>query len=1173
MAVREKAVTDVEVNGQNAGKVLDELKKKAESYKDAMVAANKANNLEAYQKAQQELKKTEASMNQLKKASFDVNAVLKNLSGSSLPDLKKAQAAITKELSGMTRGTKEYVAASNSLQKVEAEIKKVKTEMHGAAGAQESFFSKASAGFNKYFGMITAGVAAFTGVAFGVRKAIDAYNEFQKSVSTLSSLTGLQGDDLKWLADQAKILSTSTTESGVRITSSAVDIVEAYKLMGSARPELLKNKEDLNEVTKQALILKEAAGIELNEAVQAVASSMNQFNLGASESERVINVLAAGALEGSSEISDLTGSMKNFGPVAKDSNLSLEQSVALLEVLGTKAIKGEEAGTKLRGSILKLKEAGLGYASGQFNMADALEEANKKISEQSSNLDKDALKIKYFGAENVTTGTILLNNIDLYKSLTTAVTGTSEATRQAAINTDNNSAKLEQAKNQAQLNAIALGEKLAPALILSTNGFSFLMKAVIAIIDVFKTHGRLIITSMAAIAAYTIAVKAAAIAESLRNKESLVNIAISKAKVVWDNAVKAGVLLLAAAKAVLTGNIVRANAAMALFNQTTKLNPFGLLLAVIAAVVVGLAAYSKRIADVNAAQKMLIDLNVEAKKSIAGEKAEIERLLIISRDEQRSKEDRLAAIKKLNSISPEYLGNLTLENINTKDATKATEEYIKVLEKKALISAAQEKLIELEKQFIDLKNDGTGAEIRWYQTLWNAISTGGNLASYITKQAITGAMNIDAAFKELALKKKALMGLLTQNVELPINQPTEPNDSNNSNTGGLSKKEIADNNKKVLDELEKAYNERRLVIIKFNQKYNLDQDGLNQSLLANEIAYLKLKEEALRKSGENTTVLQAEIATKEMQLQDNITKAQQDANIKKGQSDKEYYDAQAELSKKQTDENKKELDKRNADDEKAHQEKAQHYENIKGITDNLATSLGETFGNMASNAEMTSQDFAKALILIALDSLHAIVRMSIAEIWAKQIATKGFVGIGTSIVLSGLVEAAFAGVKAVVNNSLSKKSSGSKTKQHFRGNIDAIGAEDGKTYTAPYVGYTDYPTYYPNTFIGSERGGEFVIDAGRSRNIRMRYPQLLEAIRAVPQHASGTLPASPPSVPYTPPTTDPNILLFLQQNAAINAALVAELQKGVIAKMSFDHYNEQIAKGNKAISDVSRNVL
>ena len=220
---------------------------------------------------------------------------------------------------------------------------------------------------------------------------------------------------------------------------SAEEIVKAYELVGSIRPELLKNSQALANVTKQAIILSEATGgkLGLEASAKALTSTLNQFNLSSSQSARVINALAAGSKFGSATADLLSESFKNSGAVLADANVTVEQAIALTEVLAEKQIVGTEAGTKLRGSVLKLQQAGVGYVSGQFNINDALEEANQLLEEQETQAQRDKLAIKLFGAENITTGKILLNNVETFEKLTEQVTGTTTALEQQETQNDN----------------------------------------------------------------------------------------------------------------------------------------------------------------------------------------------------------------------------------------------------------------------------------------------------------------------------------------------------------------------------------------------------------------------------------------------------------------------------------------------------------------------------------------------------------------------------------------------------------------------------------------------------------------------------------------------------------------------------------------------------------------
>lgn len=76
-------------------------------------------------------------------------------------------------------------------------------------------------------------------------------------------------------------------------SSSASDIVDSMKLIGSQAPELLSDKDALMEVTKAANVLSEAAQIEVVDAAKGITTVMNQMGVSASEASNIINTLAA----------------------------------------------------------------------------------------------------------------------------------------------------------------------------------------------------------------------------------------------------------------------------------------------------------------------------------------------------------------------------------------------------------------------------------------------------------------------------------------------------------------------------------------------------------------------------------------------------------------------------------------------------------------------------------------------------------------------------------------------------------------------------------------------------------------------------------------------------------------------------------------------------------------
>jgi len=482
--------------GKNSGKAWDDLqlklKRTAEQVKRSQAA-------EADYQAK--LKQTEK--------------VLNNLSGSSYNELVEVQKKLQKEVKAATRGTEEHRIKLEQLERTTKEVGVAQREMNSNLGSSEGGWSRAANGINKYMGMAATGLAALTGLSMGLKKFMDMRMELEDSQANLKALTGLGDTDIMWLTEQAKLLSTTTDEAGIVITASSKEIMDGFTTIGSKRPELLKNKEAMADVTKQALILAAAGKMDVATAFDVVTASMNQFNLGADQSNRIINTIAAGSLEGSAEADNLAGSLKNVGTVAKGSNLTLEQTVAALEVLASKQLLGEEAGTKLRGALLKMKDAGVGYVSGTFNMRDAIVEINEKMKEKTSAAERDALLQKVFGAENITAGQILLENVNAYDKLSVAVTGTNVAMEQAWINTNTTSEALKQAYNKFNELGMELVKDLNPAMLSATKFTNGFLKILIQLPKWIKDN----IWSLTALAftwgVYTIAVNYSTIAQKL----------------------------------------------------------------------------------------------------------------------------------------------------------------------------------------------------------------------------------------------------------------------------------------------------------------------------------------------------------------------------------------------------------------------------------------------------------------------------------------------------------------------------------------------------------------------------------------------------------------------------------------------------------------------------------
>jgi TP901 family phage tail tape measure protein len=578
MAKNETAKATIYLDGKQAEAALDGLTKRANELRIELKKAQETGDQVKMGKIQRELTTVESATRSLKKETFDYEKVLKNLSGASLKELKTALRTVEIQMNKMSRTDPGYESIRAQATRLRTEINNVTDSMRG----QQPVLGRIADGFNKYLGVGMSFIAGIAGVSLTIKGAIQGFNDYEERVANLSSLTGLVGEDLKWLSQQARELGTATLDGGVLVTNGSQAIVDAFTKVGSARPELLKDKEALAEVTKNAMILSAASKEELQPSIEALTMVMNQYNTSADQARRIINVIAAGSKEGAGEIPYITQAFEKAGTVAADAGLSIETLVATIETLAPRITQPEIAGRSLKGVLLDLQAGADDTNPAIVGMSTALENLGKK------NLSITELT-KMFGAENITTAKILINNVGELKKYEKAVTGTNVALEQGAINTKTNNALLAQVKERIRQVSDELGGKLAPIYASIISKSSMLLKSIVSIVDFLIKYGRSLAIATAAVVGYTIAIKIAANWTKIQTAYTVTATAVERAY--------------AFTKGVLTGQITLATVAQKAWNLALKANPIGLIVGLIAGAIVWLIEWDKKTGKVSEALK------------------------------------------------------------------------------------------------------------------------------------------------------------------------------------------------------------------------------------------------------------------------------------------------------------------------------------------------------------------------------------------------------------------------------------------------------------------------------------------------------------------------------------------------------------------------------------------
>ncbi len=433
----------MDINGKPAINALGELEQKLADVKKSQ--ADLTRGTKEWTESKAEMKELEAEIKKVREEMGTAGMTVKQLEG--------YHRQLNKEIKDLTPGTDAYIEKSKDLQEVNTRLANVRKDVR--AVADEATETKGVWGNMKDWiaGAFTMAAVFEAGrmIAQFVSDGIENFKKFQGASAELSANTKIAGNDLKYLEEQAKTLGPAMGKTGD-------EMLAAYQAMGSAKSDLTENAASLAAVTKEAIILSQAGKLELGPATELMAGALNQFNAPASDAGRFINAIAAGAQVGSAEIEDMTGALKASGTVANAANVSFEETNGALQSLSTINIKGEQAGTMFRNTLIKLMSA-----TDDLNpQVVGLDTALKNLGDR--NLSTAELA-KMFGTENVVAAQHLVTHRDQVQEFTKSLTGTDEAYKMAATNNQTLEFRQKQSAAETANLGVALGEKLNPFII------------------------------------------------------------------------------------------------------------------------------------------------------------------------------------------------------------------------------------------------------------------------------------------------------------------------------------------------------------------------------------------------------------------------------------------------------------------------------------------------------------------------------------------------------------------------------------------------------------------------------------------------------------------------------------------------------------------------------------
>ncbi|SIC66880.1 phage tail tape measure protein [Mycobacteroides abscessus] len=364
--VQKQAIGAAKKTGSAYAKALaDEAKTAADQVKKISETVAKSRDKEA--DAAGKLKVALEKLNEAREAGTK-GSKLTALSEAHASAMRKQQAAaseLAKDLDAVARAQKRASDAQSAIDKSSKPIRnQVSRLLSGSSDAARQEGGRAGRWFGDSFssalrttGIVAAGTAvgnlaanamtkaanlATSGVSAIVTKGLD----FEKTMNTLSGVTGASADVMQRFRDTAKALGNDMTLSNTSAADAAQAMTELAKAGFSVDESIT--------AAKGTLQLAAAAQVSAGQAAEIQANALQAFGLKADYASKAADVLSNAANASSAEITDVAFALQAGGSVARQTGVSLEDTAASIALLANNGIKGSDAGTLLKSALLKL---------------------------------------------------------------------------------------------------------------------------------------------------------------------------------------------------------------------------------------------------------------------------------------------------------------------------------------------------------------------------------------------------------------------------------------------------------------------------------------------------------------------------------------------------------------------------------------------------------------------------------------------------------------------------------------------------------------------------------------------------------------------------------------------------------------------------------------------------
>ena len=307
----------------------------------------------------------------------------------SLKKLRKQQRDIKKDMKDGTNAgknaEKQYKKNENAIKGQSKALRETKKAMLDANNT-----TKKSTSLQKSMTMsVVKGAAAFTILITAFRRVssalvtmIGTFTEFEFTMAKVRAVSGANDEEFKRLSDSAQELGRSTFYTAAEVANLQLNL-----------SKLGFTVEEIEAATEATINLAVATGSDLARSATVAGNAIRGFQLDASETGRVVDVMAVAFTSSALDIEKWQTSMTKVAPIAAMAGFSIEETTAIMAKLSDTGIEASIAGTSLRNIFLK--------------MQDPTSDLTKRIGHTITNLDDMVVAFEELKAEGADLADVL----------------------------------------------------------------------------------------------------------------------------------------------------------------------------------------------------------------------------------------------------------------------------------------------------------------------------------------------------------------------------------------------------------------------------------------------------------------------------------------------------------------------------------------------------------------------------------------------------------------------------------------------------------------------------------------------------------------------------------------------------------------------------------------------